>query len=106
MQEWKVCKNRGNDSFKQGQLHDAIQHWQEALDTLPEHEEDDLDTDISRSRLLCNVALVRLKLNQPEETVRLCTEAMAFEPDFGKAYFRYRRSNRWGWKWGGGGGYW
>ncbi|KAG7670686.1 hypothetical protein Ndes2526B_g00472 [Nannochloris sp. 'desiccata'] len=78
--EAKVLKTKGNDAFKQGKFDFAIRYYSDAVILSA--------NDSEKSVLLSNRAAAQLKLQQYNEALKDCNEALAYDPNLVKALFR------------------
>ena len=77
----KNLKDAGNNSFKEGNLEEAVSKYTEALDI------DSLNHNIN-SKLLFNRATMHTKLGNQKECIKDCTSALENDPYYIKALLR------------------
>lgn len=82
-------KEQGNAAFKAQQYWDAIELYSDALDYAPESE----DFLANKAVFLNNRAACFLQLEQLEDVVEDCTDALAHDPRYVKAYMRRAKAH-------------
>ena len=75
-------KKAGNELYLSGANTEAIEKYNEALDTCP------LDFKEDRSMLLSNKAAALIKLDEKEKAIEECSKAIELNPDYVKALIR------------------
>merc|ERR1712029_446460 len=75
-------KKAGNELYLSGANTEAIEKYNEALDTCP------LDFKEDRAMLLSNKAAALIKLDEKEKAIEECSKAIELNPDYVKALIR------------------